>query len=110
MDFLLCVLPVGKENAIHQADLGQKLGITPAAAKRMVRKARQAGKEVLSGSEGYWLPQDNTERMAFKRLMQKQAISRFISIKPTRNALNEISGQMDLTNIDYVAEGGDSSK
>lgn len=102
MDFLLCVLPVGKENAIHQTDLAQKLGITPAAAKRMVRKARQAGLEILSGSEGYWLPQDNTERIAFKRLMQKQAISRFISSKPTRNALNKIAGQMEL--IDVFAE------
>lgn len=105
MDFLLCVLPVGKENAIHQADLGKKLGVSPAAAKRMVRKARQAGMEILSGSEGYWLPQDNTERIAFKRLMQKQAISRFISSIPTRNALNEISGQIKLTDIDCVSSG-----
>lgn len=99
MDNLLCVLPIGKENAIHQAELGQKLGISPTAAKTRVRMARREGLQILSGTEGYWLPKDDNEKRDFVKLMRKQALSRLVSSKPIKKALNEVKGQMSLTDI-----------
>ena len=99
MDNLLCVLPIGKENAIHQADLGQKLGVSPAAAKRMVHMARRENIQILSGTEGYWLPKDDTEREKFVSLMRKQALSRLVSSKPIKRALNETKGQLNLSDV-----------
>lgn len=99
MDNLLCILPIGKENAIHQADLGQKLGITPAAAKMLVRKARREGMQILSGTEGYWLPKDDDEKRDFVKLMRKQALSRLVSSKPIKSALNETKGQLNLSDV-----------
>lgn len=99
MDNLLCVLPIGKENAIHQADLGKKLGVSPAAAKNMVRMARREGVQILSGTEGYWLPKDDIEKKEFVSLMRKQALSRLVSSKPVKRALNETKGQLNLSDV-----------
>lgn len=99
MDNLLCVLPIGKENAIHQADLGHRLGVSPAAAKRMVHIARRENIQILSGTEGYWLPKDDTEKKEFVSLMRKQALSRLVSSKPIKRALNETKGQLNLSDV-----------
>lgn len=40
-DFLYQHISVGVENAIHQQDLAARLNTTPAAAKNIVRQARQ---------------------------------------------------------------------
>ena len=96
-DFLYQHISVGVENAIHQQDLAARLNTTPAAAKNIVRQARQQGLQILSGVEGYWFAADEQEKQAFVRLMQKQAFSRLKTASPIKNTLKQIQGQMNLT-------------
>lgn len=99
-DILYQYIPVGIKNAIHQKDLANKLNITPAAAKTMVRQARQQGLQILSGTEGYWFAADENEKQAFVHLMQKQAFSRLKTASPIKSTLNQIKGQMSLLEMD----------
>ena len=110
-DFLYQHISVGVENAIHQQDLAARLNTTPAAAKNIVRQARQQGLQILSGVEGYWFAADENEKQAFVRLMQKQAFSRLKTASPIKSTLKRIQGQMSLTEslegaFDEVASDG----
>lgn len=106
-DKLISVIPTGKDNAIHQEELAEIMGVKPAAAKHMVMMARREGIEIISGREGYWFTDNDKERMEFLNTMRRQAYSRLISSKPTKIVLNETKGQISLTedNISY-SKGG----
>lgn len=95
-DYLYQYISVGIENAVHQKDLALKLHTTPAAAKNIVRRARQQGLEICSGAQGYWFAKDEEEKKAFVKSMQKQAFSRLKSASPMKNTLNSIKGQIEL--------------
>jgi len=90
---------VGKGNAIHQAELCDRLNTTPSTAKAMIRSARRQGVEILSGIPGYWIAENDQEKKDFVRLMRKQALSRLVSAGPIRKTLNNINGQMTLNEI-----------
>ena len=107
MEILERVIPIGKENAIHQKELASLLGVTPATAKIMVREARNQGMEIMSGSQGYWRPKDDNERREFTNLLSKQAFTRLKTVKPIKSTLQEINGQISLSDvISGVAEEG----
>ena len=97
MDILERVIPIGKKNAIHQVELASLLGVTPATAKIMVREARHRGLEILSGTQGYWFAKDDNERREFVSLLSKQAFTRLKTTKPIKSNLQEIKGQMSLS-------------
>lgn len=97
LEKLVSVIPTGKENAIHQKDLGALLGVSPATAKMMVSEARKQGIEILSGSSGYFFPKDNMERQAFIKMLSKQAYTRLKTTKPIKCTLSEIEGQISLS-------------
>ena len=99
MEILERVIPIGKENAIHQEELASRLGFSPATAKIMVREARQRGLQILSGTCGYWLAENDLEKREFVLLMRKQAFSRLKSAKPINNTLSEIDGQISLSDV-----------
>ncbi len=96
------VIPVGKENAIHQKDLAYRLGIKPADAKMMVRKARQQGLQILSGTDGYWFAADEEEKRIFVNTMRKQALSRLKTASPINKTIPHIQGQISLS--EYITE------
>lgn len=97
MDKIERVIPIGKENAIHQEELASLLGVSPATVKKMVREARQRGVEILSGTQGYWLAKDDNERREFVSLLSKQAFTRLKTTKPIKSSLQEINGQISLS-------------
>lgn len=97
MEILERVIPIGKENAIHQEKLAALLGVAPDTAKLMVRKARQSGLEILSGKQGYWFAKDDDERREFVAMSSKQAFTRLKTIKPIKRNLQDINGQMSLS-------------
>lgn len=97
MEKLLRVIPIGKENAIHQEELAALLGVTPAAVKKMVREARQKDLEILSGRQGYWFAKDDNERREFVSLLSKQAFTRLKTTKPIKSSLQEVNGQISLS-------------
>lgn len=102
LDRLECIIPKGKENAIHQEELARRLGTTADNAKKLVRLARAQGLQILSGKCGYWIAENDAEKSEFVNLMRAQAFSRLRSAKPIRNTLNNISGQISL--FDAVIE------
>lgn len=112
MNILESVIPIGKDNAIHQEELAQRLGVTPAAAKKMVRKARQQGLQVLSGTCGYWIAANEQEREAFVNLLRKQAFSRLNSAKAVNDIGNDIKGQIGLfdADIEGVEKGAEDEQ
>lgn len=111
MNKLESVIPIGKENAIHQEELAKRLSVKPAVAKLMVRQARQQGLEICSGTQGYWLAENDIERKEFVNMMRKQALSRLKSAKPINSTLNTINGQISLTDaIIEASEGGTNNE
>ena len=98
-DYLHQYIHVGVENAIHQKTLAIRLKTTPDNVKRIIRRARQQGYEILSGSEGYWFASDENEKQDFVRMMQKQAFSRLKTASPINESLRQIKGQMSLTDV-----------
>jgi len=108
MHYLESIIPVGRENAIHQIDLAAKIGVTPAAAKSLVRAARQAGVEILSGNDGYWIAENEQEKLLFIRMMQKQAYSRLKCANRIKDTMSELNGQISLLDNDKgVSKGVD---
>lgn len=91
------IIPIGKENAIHQEELANIMGVTKQAAKAMVCKARKSGAEILSGNRGYYFAKDDEERKEFVAMQSKQAYTRLKTIKPINTTLNTIEGQLSLT-------------
>lgn len=96
MHYLESIIPVGRENAIHQKDLAARIGVTPDTAKYMVRMARQSGVEILSGIDGYWIAENEQEKISFIRMMQKQAFSRLKSANKIKSTMNDLDGQISL--------------
>ena len=108
IDNLKLVIPIGKANAIHQKELANRLGVTPAEAKHMVRKARQQGLQVLSGNDGYWFAADEEEKRIFVNTMRKPALSRLKTASPINKTISHLQGQISLSELDAEAlEAGD---
>ncbi len=99
IDVLKNTIPIGKENAIHQKELSEKLGVKPAMVKRMVQDARRVGVGICSGTEGYWFAKDDIEKQAFIRLLRKQAVARLTTVKPINDTLNTIKGQKEFNTV-----------
>lgn len=90
------IIPIGKENAIHQEQLANILGVSRSTAKELVREARKNGEEILSGSCGYYYAKDDEERKEFVNSLSKQAYTRLKTTRPIKHSLNVIKGQMSI--------------
>lgn len=110
MDYmnLVCALPVGKENAIHQEPLAKLLGVSCTALKKLIRSARNEGVHIMSGKQGYYRPKDNNERRQFISNLQKQAATRFKTANIVKAALNDTAVQIEgqLSIDDYINTSG----
>lgn len=100
------IIPTGRENAIHQAELAKLLNVSPRRVKELVREARGNGVEILSGKQGYWLAKNDQERKAFIAMSRAQAITRLKTIKPIKDILAAYEGQITLTEALAELPGG----
>ena len=105
--FLFEMLPKGKDNAIHQKDLAERMNVKPNIVKLLVRKARREGYEICSCRNGYYLPVSDDERREFYNMMKKSALSHFVSAKPVKHTLDTSSDQLSL--IDYMQSREETS-
>lgn len=78
---LLNALEVGEHNAIHQAELAERLRLSRDRLKKEIQAARRSGVPILSSTSGYWIAENDGERERFKRMMKKQAFGRLQSIE-----------------------------
>lgn len=92
---LLSAIPKGKRNAIHLETLANRLGLTPRDTKAVIKAVRHS-QIICSGQCGYWLPETRKECESFIAMMDKQAKSRFSTVKHIRNELKRISDQIAL--------------
>lgn len=99
LDLLKSNIPVGEEKAIHQDTLARKLCVTPAIAKEMVRSAREKGLMICSGTSGYWIANDEDEFKHFIYARYKYAYSIFRGLKPFKHILDEVKGQLSLSDV-----------
>ena len=94
---LMRVVPVGKNNAIHQQELARLLGCAPVTVKNMIRAARKAGVPILSNINGYWIAENDKDKKEFAAVMRKQAVTRLKSMKAITSTIEELNGQMSFT-------------
>ena len=98
-EILKSAIPVGKNNAIHQQELAKRLHITPAEVKQLVRTARQQGLQILSGVQGYWFAENESEKKEFVNIMHKQAFSRLRTANPIKNTISDNDGQISISEL-----------
>lgn len=89
------ILPKGKSRAIHQSELAERLGITPAALKNIIRKLRKMGVPICSGSDGYWIAKDDDEIMQYAQKERNLALSKLQTVKAL-NGNNTMQGQIEI--------------
>ena len=94
--FWIFNIPYGEENAIHQKDLAERLGMTSSHLKEEIRDARLRGVEICSSAAGYFFPKDEVERKKYVNIQLKQALTRFKTSKAIRRSLREIEGQTHI--------------
>lgn len=73
------LIPVGRDNAIHQEELSRIMGISPRTTKIYIKQLRMQGEPILSGVYGYWYAENDHEKQLFINTMRKQAQSRLAS-------------------------------
>lgn len=99
-DKLLSLIPIGRENAVHQNVLCNMMGVSTCVLKSLIKKLRMSGHAIVSDTDGYWISEDTQEIADFIARMSKQATSRFMSIKALKGMCNEIDGQMSIEGIE----------
>ena len=106
VDFTQLLQP-GELQAVHMADLAQRVGVDERALRRLIYEARESGVSILSSAAGYFLPGDDLEVQQFENCMKKRAHSAFMAIRSTRGKgksakQSQIPGQMSI--FDYLAD------
>lgn len=101
---IMNLIPLGKKNAIHLQELSEKSGVSPENTKRLIRAARKTNPRLLSGRCGYWIAEDDNEVMAFLKMMQKQAVSRFVTCKAIKESIDNTKGQISMYDYDSMIE------
>ena len=96
MQRVINLLPIGRENAVSMTALADMLNVSTTTVKKLVREARNEGYQIVSGIDGYWITDDPKEKRTFVTEMQKQALSRMVSTKHIRSALEETEGQESM--------------
>ena len=97
IELLKANISIGKENAIHQIDLAEKIGVKSEVAKRYVQYARKKGLFICSGKAGYWFAENDADLKAYENMARRQAITRLKTTKVIRHRLREYKGQMSIT-------------
>ncbi len=72
---LLSILPWGKENAVHQYELADSLGVSADVLKGIIKRARRDEQPILSGNSGYWLSDNPEEIREFAHSLKGESFS-----------------------------------
>lgn len=91
------ILQRGEESSISNADLSRRLGISERQVRKKVHDERRAGYPILSGVNGYYLPDDNPEIAqiqikAFQAQQRKAGASHIVTAGTAAEILKQIGG------------------
>lgn len=95
---LISLLPTGEENAVHQKELANYMGVDCCTLKKIIQGARKDGYKIISSQQGYFKPKDKAEIIKFINHMSKQAATRYGSITKLKRVAGETDGQITLLN------------
>lgn len=89
------ILRNGEEEAISNAELSSRLGVSERTIRKYVHDERRASLPILSGINGYYLPAQDPEIakhqwLAFQRQQRKHAISHSETAGIAGKALKEL--------------------
>ena len=94
---LLQHLPTGKEHAVSMTKLADTLGISSRSLRKMILNARKAGIIILSGMDGYYLPEEtDSDMLRYFKQRHKAGISTLSALAETRKRLKE-AGSLEGT-------------
>ncbi len=83
-------LSVGEENAITAKTLSKYLGLSERDITIHINALRKKGEFICSGTNGYWLPADDSDIEQFVRGMQGRIKDMQIAMKPAVEYLKRV--------------------
>lgn len=104
LERLLCAIPKGKENAVHNEELANQFGVSIGVIKKQIQEAREQEIPIVSAKDGYWQTDDREELQDFINSMEKQGKKRLKTIKALKRTLKGIEGQESLFNVSQDVE------
>ena len=95
---LLSHIPVGRENAVHMAELADKMGLDARTLRQRIYDARLEGAIIISCDKGYYLPDEESSTAAselrgFYKSRHKSGTGTLATLKGTREKLEEMGGE-----------------
>lgn len=104
-EYLESIGAVGAENAIYQAELAMRVGMSKEGVKKVVNVERQRdGSLICSNSHGYYMPQKREEIADFAAREDATAESHRRTARPFHEALRVQEGQADLFKDEITKE------
>lgn len=99
--FFQSILPKGAENAIKTAELCRMMGIKDARAlRKLISDERALGAVILSGDNGYFLPDDGAkgrrEAAAFIATVTAKGASTIRAVRSAQAFLDGLPGQIEI--------------
>lgn len=99
------ILPKGAEHGISAAELLRMTGLSDTRIiRKLIADERAAGAVILSGMNGYYLPDDGEkgrrETAAYIAAMSAKGISTLRALKSAKAYLANLPGQIEIGNCD----------
>ncbi len=99
--FFQNILPRGAENAIKTTELCRMMGIkAPRALRKLISDERALGAVILSGDNGYFLPDDGAkgrrEAAAFIATVTAKGTSTIRAVRSAQAFLDGLPGQIEI--------------
>ena len=87
--FLIDLIPAGKEEAVSMKTLSKLIGLPTCDVRQYVLNARKIGVLILSGDEGYYFPADDDELKEYVNRRRKYIRTANVALKPFEASLTD---------------------
>lgn len=83
------MIPAGKDNAISMRDIGILCGLSDREVRKAILDARYNGKIICSYERGYYLPEHDTDILAWYKMAKARGLATLKSLKYARQHLKD---------------------
>lgn len=98
------VIPMGESNAISKKRLSEKVGLDGRTVIECIHKARESGIPVCSSNNGYYMPKDINEAIAFIKRQAARVSSGRASLKPVIDYVKRSNAREVWEQLEEIAE------
>ena len=99
------LIPEGRENAVNLAYLANILHISERTVKKYISEIRICGTPIIGDQHGYYKPADRSELEWYYHIFRKRGLTALRSISSARRKLQELPGQMSISEVGNEDEG-----